>query len=132
MSLFKKDYERAREETYDIEADTPLMLDVVADTVVGEIELYLDTALAARGEAIVYLLTTARETYQTNAKWRAKIRHEVSGRDTLYTFMRHWLAAWIRRNEPALSVPESFANGLPLRRGALPRGVREGDKETKP
>jgi len=100
-----------------IENDTPIMPLVVADTVIEETERYLDVTLPQRRQIADALAGRAESLYQYNADWRKKMRAKGNvGRDTLYAFMRHWLAAKLQKLRPALyrRLPASFANGEPL------------------
>jgi hypothetical protein len=104
-----------------IEDDTPIMPWVVADSVIREIERYLwptgDCGL--RGPQSAEDLTEklagkANTIYQRNEQFRRKIRgNGNAGRDYLYMFMRHWVAGECK--DRGLKVPDSFANGLPIR-----------------
>jgi len=100
-----------------IEHDTPIMPLVVADTVIEEVERYLNVTLPKRRKIADALAGRAEELYQYNADWRKKMLAKGNiGRDTLYSFMRHWLASTLQRQQPAMyrRLPASFANGEPL------------------
>jgi len=59
----------------------------------------------------------ARRCYAHSDLFRAKIRRPGDkGRDLLYVFMRHWLAARLKSDRPKLyaRLPVSYASGAPL------------------
>lgn len=92
-----------------IAEDTPLVPHIVADIVAGEAETLVRREVL-RGLRN-HLVGKAESTYLKNTSWRKKIRGR-NGREYLYSFMRHWAAAWmlnngIRRGE----IPTNFANG---------------------
>ena len=63
------------------------------------------------------LVTHANEVYAHNARFRRRVRNPGNaGRDWLWTFMRHWLAAMVRRHDRRLfaRLPSSYAVGTPL------------------
>jgi hypothetical protein len=96
-----------------MEKKTALMPDVIAETVVQEVERFLRADLppdfAERLEA------KARYLYGRHRHF-TKVLKRQSGRDSLYMFMRHWTAGWLKREENPLypRLPKHFAIGLPL------------------
>lgn len=92
--------------------DTPIMPWVVSNSVVEEAARYLRIDIPNRVELEKYLENRAEEVYANNREWRRRINASGNkGRDTLYAFMRHWLAAELPRRMPGVRLPESFANG---------------------
>lgn len=93
-----------------IEDDTLLLPHVIADCVCreaahfakSEVPMTFADGLAARAETV----------YANHPAWRRKLRRS-DGRDVLAAFMRHWLAAALRAQQPAVfrALPQRFANG---------------------
>lgn len=97
--------------------DTPIVPHAVAEAVWAEACVYLKTELP---RAWVRRLTVrANMVYQRNAQFRKLLRQDGdAGRDWLWAFTRHWLAALIYRHHSGLhaQLPESYNVG-----GELPR-----------
>jgi hypothetical protein len=100
--------------------DVPaLLVDVIADCVVREAEDIFRHPFPppVREAFCAHMEKRAEHVYARNQGWAKKIRGRGNrGRDTLYVFMRHWLAAEIRATYPGLADREpikfrSFANG---------------------
>lgn len=94
---------------YDIEKDTPIMPAVIAGCVLDELQGFLHERGQAQipqakvDEFEVYLVGKQADLYQHNPSWRKKMRARGNkGRDTLYAFMRHWLAAEVGRHLPVV------------------------------
>jgi hypothetical protein len=81
-----------------MEDATALIPEVVADAVIGEVESYVGGDGSLRQYADE-LADRARAIYGANAEFAKKLRRE-SGRDTLYMFMRHWLASLLKKKRP--------------------------------
>jgi hypothetical protein len=81
-----------------MEDATALLPEVVADAVIGEVESYVGGDGSLRQYADE-LGDRARAIYGANADFAKKLRRE-SGRETLYSFMRHWLAALLKKKRP--------------------------------
>ena len=107
-----------------IDVDTPILPLVVADSVVDE-------AAACLGAEIprTYsdrLAARADEVYAHNEHFARRIRSVARGgnvgRDTLYVFMRHWLAGYLKREAPVLfaRLPYGYALGLAPAGSRLP------------
>jgi hypothetical protein len=110
-----------------IERETGIMPDVVAETVVDQVVAYLadDAASPKFAEALhaekaalaAYLAKYAEDVYANNEKFAKDLRSEKNngnyGRDTLYAFMRHWLAAEMKTKHRAAfaKLPAAFALG---------------------
>lgn len=90
-----------------IEDDTGIIPEAVADGVLEEFQLETDFALPAEMARTLAdeLATQAQAIYSHNASFAKKIRsnrdHGNAGRDTLYAFMRHWLASALKKQHPA-------------------------------
>lgn len=106
-----------------LETDTPLIARAAAGAVVDEAARFLATALPARYET--ELTCRARRIYASAPAFRRALRRTGDApRDQLHAFMRHWLAARLRRERPDLFrlLPPGFAAGaaLPATRIAAP------------
>lgn len=103
-----------------IEDDTPLLPWVVADSVIGEVE-QCHGELRNRDAIADRLADRADRIYQRNERFRKTMRSRGNtGRDMLYSFMRHWLSADLKKTDPTVyrKLPREFAwPGLPLRCG---------------
>lgn len=98
-----------------ISEDTCILPDVIADAVVREVSAYLQTKynveLANTEYLTMKLADYAEHIYQVRPDFRARFRCNATyGRDWLYCFMRHWLAAELKDSR----IPASFANGAKL------------------
>ena len=98
-----------------IETETPLVPQAVATAVVEEASVWLQTPLPRRW--IRELVAHANTVYDHNPRFRRQIRgHGNRGRDHLWTFMRHWLAALMARRRQQLysRLPASYRVGCEL------------------
>ncbi|MGD0251541.1 MAG: hypothetical protein ABSC01_02460 [Verrucomicrobiota bacterium] len=98
-----------------IERDTPIIPAVVAGAVWREASAWLDVELPR--EWIRRLAVRADVIYFHNPRFRRKIRGSGNtGRDWLWMFTRHWLAAMIRKRSPQLyaRLPASYSAGCDL------------------
>jgi hypothetical protein len=77
-----------------IEDKTGIVVEAVAESVILQASEILDVTLDDRS-LLGYLIGHAEATYQTNARFRKQINsnadHGNRGRDTLWSFMQHWL-----------------------------------------
>lgn len=92
--------------------DLPLVPLAAARQVFEEASHWLGTPLPGRYAA--RLAFQARRTYAHSDSFRAKLRRPGDdGRDTLYVFLRHWLAACLQEERPELyrHLPRSFDTG---------------------
>lgn len=101
-----------------IEQDTPIHPGIVAWAVVEEASAWLGKPLPKRW--IRELAGRANTVYARNARFRRRICSRGNeGRDWLWAFTRHWLAALLHRHAPHLHrrLPASYAagHGLPRR-----------------
>lgn len=103
-----------------IDGDTSIIPRAVAEGVCEEVQVWLQAALPRRwvGE----LVGRANTVYAHNEQFRRRIRGAgEQGRDYLWMFMRHWLAALLYERRPALlaRLPVAYQSGK-----ALPRTQR--------
>lgn len=114
---------------HSLERDTPLVALAAAREVVAEAARWLGVTLPEAHA--VWLAGRARTCYARSASFRSKLARRGGGdedRETLYAYLRHWLAARFYETEPSLfaRLPAGYAWG-----GAeLPDGERatvEGD-----
>lgn len=113
---------------HELERDTPLVALAAARQVVEEAARWLDVALP--DAQAVWLAGRARECYAHSASFRvALVRHGWdASRETLYAFLRHWLAARFYETEPALlaRLPADYAwGGAELPDGRCVEAARE-------
>ena len=95
--------------------DTPILPEVVAETVVQEVEHYLGKPLPET--SVKALVDQQARLYACSADWRKKMQATGNrGRDTLFAFMRHWLTSDLKKADPALHsrLPQSFWMGQEL------------------
>ncbi len=98
-----------------LERETLLMPEIIAECVVREVEGFLKTDLpegfAGR------LAARACHLYPRHPHFhRMMNRPGNRGRDHLYMYMRHWTAAWLKREHLHLfkQLPDSFSVGRRL------------------
>ena len=95
-----------------IERETPLLPRVVAEAVLAEASEWLDSPLPPSW--IDELAARAEEVYDANARFRRTLRSRGDeGRDWLWAFTRHWLAALLQQQAPHLHLrlPASYSTG---------------------
>jgi hypothetical protein len=95
--------------------DTPLIAIAAARQVVEEVSVFLGVSLPAAFAA--GLAHRATRAFAHSSSFRKKVaRHGDTGRDYLYLFLRHWLAARLHTEHPNLyaQLPRDFAIGVPL------------------
>ncbi len=98
-----------------IENDTPLALQAVASAVWEEASQWLGEELPRAWR--VRLTDRAEAVYASSARFRRRLRSPGNGgRDWLWAFTRHWLAALIWKHRRALysRLPASYSVGHPL------------------
>jgi hypothetical protein len=98
-----------------IEQETPLVPRAVATGVWEEAVAWLGEELPREWQA--RLTERAEALYANNGRVRRRLRGPGNaGRDWLWTFMRHWLAALLWRHRPDLHarLPAAFNVGCPL------------------
>lgn len=84
-----------------IEEDTGIVTIVLAETVVERAVQLLGHSLNVQ-ELSGYLVGHADAVYEANSKFRREIQSEADhgnrGRDTLFTYMQHWISSKILRD----------------------------------
>lgn len=98
-----------------LEDCTPIVAIAIARQVVEEASLWLGAPLPARYAA--GLAHRARRVFAHSELYRPRFASAGdAGRDRLYIFMRHWLAARLAVERPALfaQLPRSYRTGEPL------------------
>jgi hypothetical protein len=98
-----------------IEHETPLVPRAVAAAVWEEVGAWLGEELPRAW--LVRLTERAEAAYASNARMRRRLRSPGSaGRDWLWAFTRHWLAAliWKHRRPLSTRLPASYSVGHPL------------------
>jgi hypothetical protein len=98
-----------------IEHDTPLVPQAVASAVWAEASQWLGEELPQAWR--VRLTQRAEAVYASNPRVRRRLQGPGNGgRDWLWAFTRHWLAALISKQRPALyaRLPASYSVGQPL------------------
>jgi hypothetical protein len=98
-----------------LERDTLITPDWVAESVVQEAERFLKADLPA--DFVERLAAKAHHLYPRHRHFKKLLnRPGNAGRNNLYMFMRHWTAAWLKRERFALykRLPLSYGNGQPL------------------
>jgi len=110
-----------------MEDEAGLIPEIIAETVIEEVVGHIDRqGLPAEAERVwndleslaTGLVNYANSIYANNAGFRKKLKARGNkGRDTLYAFMRHWLASDLRKKFPAAfrALPERFAMGEEIR-----------------
>lgn len=98
-----------------LERDTPLVALAAARTVVEETARYLDVPLP--DACTIHLARRAHIAFARSSSFRrAVLRPGDTGRDRLHMFLRHWLAALLHAEDPALyaRLPRDFSAGAEL------------------
>jgi len=101
--------------TIRIDWETPVVPRAIAERVCEEAGVWLQEPLPDRWAED--LVARAETVYANNARIRRKIRGGGTiGRDYLWMFMRHWLAARIQDHDPRLftRLPASYCVGVAL------------------
>ena len=102
-----------------IERDTWLMPWLIADSVEHECSVWLGADLPE--DTSDWLDARAERLYAKRRHFYRLIRPgNDRSRDRLFMFRRHWLAARLKRSQPALfrRLPYSYCVGLPLPRAS--------------
>lgn len=95
-----------------IEDETPLLLHVIADCVLGEARSFAPEFNF--WGAAQHLCDRAEHCFAVNKTFRRKTKG-ARGREHLYMFMRHWLAAWmIDEGFSRQEMNERWMNGLKI------------------
>jgi hypothetical protein len=111
-----------------MELETPLRPRAVAEAVWEEASIWLEQPLPRRW--LRELIAEANTIYAHNPRFRRKLRSNGStGRDWLWVFTRHWLAALIHERRPHLHarLPVSYNTGHPL----PPKSATDAHRQTR-
>lgn len=98
-----------------IERDTLLVPEWIAESVVQEVERYLNAELPLNFAE--RLAAKAYHLYPRHRNFKKMLNRPGNrGRDSLFMFMRHWTAALLKRDRNPLfkKLPWSYALGRPL------------------
>ncbi len=98
-----------------LERDTLLMPDAIAESVVQEVERFLEARLP--DDFAARLAAKAHYLYPRHKQFHKILNRPGNrGRDSLYMFMRHWTAGRLKRERSGLykKLPWSFGQGWPL------------------
>lgn len=98
-----------------IDQDTPIVPRAIAESVCEEVAVWLHEPLPRRW--IRELTAQANTVYANNERFARQLRAAGDrGRDQLWVFMRHWLAArlWKQRRHLHARLPASFSIGHAL------------------
>jgi hypothetical protein len=109
------DFKKSGRRRPDLIRETGLIPFAAAQSVIEETSRFLGVPLPRR--FAVRLSTQAILIYANSVSFRQKLRRPGErGRDMLYLFMRHWLAARLHSERPDLlaRLPASYATGTPL------------------
>lgn len=101
-----------------LERDTLLWPEAIADTVVGEVCRYLEAELPE--DLAERLAAKAHYLYPRHRHFHKMLNCAGNrGRDSLYMYMRHWTASWLKRERYALfkRLPWDYALGRKLPSG---------------
>lgn len=100
-----------------LERDTLLVPEWIAESVVQEVERFLDARL--REDFAERLAAKAHYLYPRHGQFHRSLNRPGNrGRDNLFMYMRHWTCAWLKRERPALyrHLPWEYALGRRLPR----------------
>jgi len=98
-----------------VDLETPIVPRAIAEGVCEEASVWLRRPLPAQW--VRDLAVRANTVYTHNARFRRKVRAGGNaGRDYLWMFMRHWLAAIVLRHDRSLfaRLPDSYGVGAAL------------------
>ena len=98
-----------------LEKETPLVAIAAARRVVEEASVYLGVLLPSR--YAFRLAARAHLAFAQSPTFRRGFRHRADGgRERLYVYLRHWLAAILYDDAPALfaRLPTGYRTGQPL------------------
>lgn len=107
-----------------LERDTLLVPEWIAESVVQEVERFLNAELP--GGWARRLATKAQRLYPRHKHFQKMLnRPGNSGRNNLYMYMRHWTAGWLKRECSGFykKLPWSYAQGqrLPIMPPVVPK-----------
>ena len=94
-----------------LERDTLLMPEAIAESVVDEASRYLGAELPS--DFPVRLAAKAYHLYPRHRHFHKVLNRSGNrGRDNLYMYMRHWTTSWLQRERPALRRRLPWEYGL--------------------
>ena len=111
-----------------IERDTCIMPDLIAENVINRLAGYLTTChnrqdltmllLRKNPNIINYLADKAERAYQLDTAWQRQIKGK-GWKETLHRFMQHWLSSYLKSNLPTIHglIPREYYEGIPLPKG---------------
>ena len=111
-----------------IERDTCIMPDLIAENVINRLAAYLTTyhnrqdlamlLLRESPNIVNYLANKAERAYQLGTAWQRQIKGK-GGKETLHRFMQHWLSSYLKSNLPTIHglIPREYYEGIPLPKG---------------
>ena len=101
--------------TSDLHTETILLPDVMAEKIIEElIYMGVEQQEAAQAELVKHLIDRAEKTFTASADFRKKVKAKGNaGHDSLYSFMRHWASAYIKKHDPAQfkKISQGFSVG---------------------
>ena len=100
---------------HDIEAETPLLPELIAESVIGEVERCVGRRLPDAW--IRHLAERAARCYNGNDQFRRRLNRPGNEcREWLYAFMRHWITGLLENFDAALlpRLPYGFSIGRKL------------------
>ena len=115
-----------------LELETPIRAQAVAVGVCDELSGWLGEALP-RGW-VRQLIAEAGTAYACNERFRRRVRGKnANGRDYLWIFMRHWLAAKVLERRPHLHtlLPAAYNTGHELPQKPLTRLIRVSARQPR-
>ena len=117
-----------------LERDTLLMPDAIAESVVQEVERFLQADLPA-GFA-TRLAAKAYRLYPRHKHFHKMLNRPGNrGRHNLYVYMRHWTCGWLKRERYALfkRLPWEYALGrrLPVTAPGKPMNMPSGRNSSR-
>jgi len=120
------------EQAPNLELEPPIRAQAVAAGVYNELSAWLGEALP-RGW-VRELIAEAGTAYACNERFRRRVRGKnANGRDYLWMFMRHWLAAKVfeRRSHLHARRPAAYNIGRELPQKPLARPVRVSARQPR-
>lgn len=101
----------------DIAADTGIIPEAVAEAAIEHAQVITGENIKNHRIAEGHLVGHAEATYASNKDFRKKVQSEAddgnAGRDYLFMYMRHWLAAWLKKHDSKVfrKLPSGYGVG---------------------
>ena len=74
----------------------------------------MELSSSKKKDSYITQLTDRAETMYKQPRWKKVIQSKGNrGRDTLYSFMRHWISSQIQKSM-GITLPQDFALGKPF------------------